>query len=158
MVQRPPAHIREGRHLKQIALHVPAHLVEGYHVVERVVERAQIGVHLGLHVSGQKAETLARLDGRACQHDLPNGTRFECRDGHGDGKIGLSGPGRPDTEHQVVLLDRPDVVGLTAGPRPDRTSRCEHINPNLADGAFGALRLGDGALDVGGREFPGGPD
>ncbi len=37
------------------------------HVVERVVERAEIGIDLLLHVAGQEAEPLAGLDRRARQ-------------------------------------------------------------------------------------------
>ncbi len=44
-------------------------LVAGQHVVQRVVERAQIGIDLFLQVAGQEAQPLARLDRRARQDD-----------------------------------------------------------------------------------------
>ena len=42
----------------------------GQHVVERVVERAKIGIDLLLHVAGQEAEPLAGLD-RGARQDQP---------------------------------------------------------------------------------------
>ena len=39
------------------------------HVVERVVERAQIGIDLFLQGAGQKAEALAGFDGGAGEND-----------------------------------------------------------------------------------------
>ncbi len=75
-------------------------LVAGHHVVERVVERAEIGIDLLLHVAGQEAEALAGLDGRARQDDAVDRAALEQRRGMGDGQIGLAGAGRADAEHQ----------------------------------------------------------
>ena len=62
VVQRAAAHEGERRHLDHAALDQALRLVEVHHVVERVVERAQVGVHLLGEVAGQEAELLARLD------------------------------------------------------------------------------------------------
>src|SRR5262245_18509501 len=46
VVERAAAHERERRHLDGAALHEPARAIEVDHVVERIVERAEVGVHL----------------------------------------------------------------------------------------------------------------
>ncbi len=50
-------------------------------VVERVVERAQVGIDLLLQVAGQEAELLARLDGGAREDDARD--RLREQSGHG---------------------------------------------------------------------------
>ena len=63
VVERAPAHEGERRDLDVPARDEALRLVEVHHVVERVVERAQVRVHLLGEVAGQEAELLARLDG-----------------------------------------------------------------------------------------------
>ena len=65
VVERAAAHVRERRDLDRAALHQPRDDLGLEHVVERVVERAQVRVDLREHVAGQEAEPLARLDRRA---------------------------------------------------------------------------------------------
>src|ERR671925_46374 len=65
IVQRPPAHKGQRRDLNGAALEVRVDALRIQHVVERVEERAQVGVHLRLDVTGQEAEPLAGLDGGA---------------------------------------------------------------------------------------------
>ena len=60
IVQGAAPHEREGRDLDHPALDQLLRLFQVHHVVERVVERAQIGVDLRLQVAGQKAEAFAR--------------------------------------------------------------------------------------------------
>ena len=67
--QRAPAHEGERRDLDDAGLEVALDLVGRQHVVERVVERAQIGIDLLAHVAGQEAEPLAGLDRRPRQDD-----------------------------------------------------------------------------------------
>ena len=84
-------------------------LVGRHHVVERVVERAEIGIDLLAHVAGQEAEPLAGLDRRARQDQAVDGAALEHRGGVGDGEIGLAGAGRADAEDQLGAIEGADV-------------------------------------------------
>ena len=64
VVERPAAHERQRRDLDRPALDQPLDALELEHVVQRVVERAQVGIDLGRDVAGEEAELLARLDRR----------------------------------------------------------------------------------------------
>src|SRR3546814_19850787 len=60
------AHEGEGRNLDLSAGDAALHLLGRQGVIERVIERAEIGIDLVLHVAGKKTETLACLEiGRA---------------------------------------------------------------------------------------------
>ena len=69
VVEGAAAHEGERRHLDHAALEVAVDPVGVEHVVERVEERPQVGVDLGLDVAGQEAEPLAGLDRRAGEDD-----------------------------------------------------------------------------------------
>jgi hypothetical protein len=75
-------------------------------VVQRVVERPQVRRQLLVHVARQVAEVLARLDGRARQHDPRDAAVVQRLDRGGDGEIGLAGPCRAHRDRQAVRLDR----------------------------------------------------
>ena len=62
VVERAAAHERQRRDLDRAPLEQALRALGLDHVVERVVERAQVGVDLGHEVAGQEAEPLARLD------------------------------------------------------------------------------------------------
>ena len=62
VVEGAAAHEGERRDLDHAALEVAVDPVGVEHVVERVEERPQVGVDLGLDVAGQEAEPLAGLD------------------------------------------------------------------------------------------------
>ena len=80
------------------------------HVVERVVERPQVRVHLLLQVAGQEAELLARFDRRPRQDDAAHLLGEQERDRLRHRQVGLAGAGRADAEHDVVLLDRVEIA------------------------------------------------
>ena len=84
-------------------------LLGRHHVVERVVERPQIGIDLLLHVAGQEAEPLAGLDRRARQDDALDHAALEQHRRMGDGQIGLAGAGRADAEDQLGALQRAHI-------------------------------------------------
>ena len=94
------------------ALH---HLVARQHVVERVVERPQIGIDLLLQVAGQEAEPLAGFDRGARQDDALDLAAHQHIDRGGDGEIGLAGAGRAEAEHQIVVAQRADDSRPDAG-------------------------------------------
>ena len=75
-----------------------------HEVVERVVERAQVGIDLLPHVAGQEAEPLARLDRRPRQDQPLDLALLEQRHGVADREIGLAGAGGAHGEDQLVLL------------------------------------------------------
>ena len=82
------------------------------HVVERVVERAQIGIDLLAHVAGQEAQPLARFHGGPRQHDAVDEPALEALGGKGDGEVGLAGAGRADAEHEIDSFQGLDVGAL----------------------------------------------
>ena len=122
MGQRAAAHEGQRRDLDLAVGHAADHLVGRHHVVQRVVERAQIGIDLLLHVAGQEAEPLAGLDRRAGQHDAVDLAGLQHRDRLGDREIGLAGAGRADAEHHLVRGQRLHVGGLAGAARPDRAA------------------------------------
>jgi len=70
VVERAAAHEGDRRDLDLAAGDAPLDLLGREHVVERVVERAEIGIDLLLHVAGKKAQSLAGLD-RGPREDQP---------------------------------------------------------------------------------------
>ena len=117
--QRAAAHEGERRDLDDAGLEIALDLLRRQHVVERVVERTQIGIDLLAHVAGQEAEPLAGLDGGARQDDALDEAALQAMGGVGDGEIGLAGAGRADAEHEIGLLERPDVGALHRRARLD---------------------------------------
>src|SRR5437899_3105854 len=115
VVQRASAHIGEGRDLDGASLHVFLDLLSREHVVERVVERAEIGRDFFVKVAGQKTERFAGLDGRAGQNDPRSLFVLERLRGHGHREVGLAGAGRADAERHIVLADCLEVFLLTDG-------------------------------------------
>ncbi len=69
VVEGAAAHESDGRDFDDVALQQFLHALVVEHVVERVVERAQIGVDFFLQRAGQEAEALAGFDGGAREDD-----------------------------------------------------------------------------------------
>ena len=88
-------------------------------VVEGVVERAEVGVHLLGEVARQEAELLARLDRGAAEDDPLDLLLEERGGGHRHGEVGLPRAGRADREDDVVLADRLQVLLLPHVARRD---------------------------------------
>ena len=91
------------------------HLVQPHQVVERVVQRAQVGIDFLRQVAGQEAEALARLHRRAHQHQALHRLALQRVHRAGHGEIGLAGSGGADAEGDVVLLDGLQVIVLARG-------------------------------------------
>ena len=87
------------------------------HVVESVVERAEIGIDLFLQGAGQEAELFAGFDRRARENDARHFLAHQRGNAHGDGEIGLAGAGGSDAEDQIVALDGFEVAALVDGLR-----------------------------------------
>ena len=131
VVERAAAHEGQRRHLDRLALEQALRALGLDHVVERVVERAQVGVDLGHQVAGQEAEPLAGLDRRAGEDDALDLLGLQRLHGHGHGQPALAGAGRAEAEGDDVLADGVDVALLAArswaapcGPRADRRTSC----------------------------------
>ena len=93
------------------------------HVVEGVVERAQVGVDLGHQVAGQEAEPFAGLDRGPGQDDAVDLLGLQGLHGERHRQIGLAGAGGADPEGDDVGGDGVDVALLPAGLRADRAAR-----------------------------------
>ena len=112
--KRPPAHEGERRDFDHAGLHAALDHPPVHEIVERVIDRAQVGIDLVAHVAGQKAEPLAGFDRRTRQHQPLDQTLFEQRDRMADREPGLAGAGRAFGEDQLVLAQgAPD-----SGPAP----------------------------------------
>lgn len=116
VVQRAAAHVGERRDFDHLALEHLRGLVEAEQIVERVVERAQVRIDLLREIAGQKAEPLARFDGRARQHDALDLIALQRIHGAGDGEIRLARAGRPDAERHVVRDDLLQILALHRRP------------------------------------------
>ncbi len=117
--QRASAHEGERRDLNDARFKIALDLLGRQHVVEGVVERAQIGIDLLAHVAGQEAETLAGFDGRTRKDDALDHTALETMSGLGDGDVGLAGAGRADSEDEIGLIQRTNVGALHRRARLD---------------------------------------
>ena len=117
VIQGATAHKGQRRNLNDILLQHLVHLVRLQQIIEGVVERAQIGVHLLLQAAGQKAQLLAGLHRRTHQDDAAHLLGIHRGHRHGDGQVGLAGAGRTHAEGHVVLLDGLDVFALVDGAR-----------------------------------------
>ncbi len=112
MVERAPAHEGQGCDLDLLTLKGFLHLVVAHQVVERVVQWAQVGVHLLRQVAGEKAQAFAGLHRRAGEHDALHRAALERIHRTGHGEIRLAGAGRADAEGDVVCGHVFQVAGL----------------------------------------------
>ena len=119
MGQGAAAHEGERGDLDLPGAHAAGDLVAGHHVVQRVVERAQVGIDLFLEVAGQEAEAFAGFDGGAGEHDAVHLAGGEHGHGLGDGEVGLAGAGGAEGEDHFVAGQQVHVGGLARGARAD---------------------------------------
>ena len=127
-------------------------LLEGHHVGERVVERAQVRVDLLRHRSRQEAELLAGLDRRTRQDDARDLVAIQRRDRDRHGEVGLAGAGGPEREHQVTGPHQLDVAPLRqvlGRDAPAGSDGREHVLVDLVEIDVGLLGHGaDGLVHV----------
>ncbi len=92
-------------------------------------------------VAGEKAQPLARLDGRSHQHDAPHLVGLQGFDCTGHSQVGLSRPGGSDPECQIACANVGKIVPLmrTAGPNaaPGYAHRVFAFLSSLGEGVPG---------------------
>ena len=129
------------------------------HVVQRVVERAQVGVDLLAERAGQEAEPLPRLDGRAAQDDPVDLLGLQRLHGLRHREVGLAGAGGADAEGDRAGVDRLDVALLVERLRADRAAavgqdvEAQHVGRALL--RLGAQHLDDPLDGLAGHALPG---
>ena len=122
------------------------------HVVKRIVERAQIGIDLLLHVAWKETEALAGFHGGARQDDAIDLAGGERGGGGGDGEIGLAGSGGARAQDELVTTQ-----GLHVGPLHGRARRHDlALGPDgglVARCTLGGLDHANSAIDVAGADI-----
>ena len=98
-------HKCQRSYLYDIRLHILFEFGRGYHILQGIIKRLQIGVYLLLHVTGQETELLAGLHRRTAQDNALGLLVFERAHGQGNGHIGLSRTGRTQRKNEVVVAD-----------------------------------------------------
>ncbi len=69
VVERPAPHEGQGSHFDHILFDEPGGPFKVHHVMEGVVERAEVGVHLLGNIARQKTQLFTRFDGGPGQDD-----------------------------------------------------------------------------------------
>jgi hypothetical protein len=114
-VESTTAHVSEGGDFEDSLVH---HLLDFFdieHIVEGVVEGAEVRENLFLKVSREEAEGFACFDGGAGKDDTANFIGFEVGDGKGHGEVGFAGARWADAEGEIVVANGVDVGFLKEG-------------------------------------------
>ena len=137
VVKGTAPHECQGCYLDYTALQVRLELRRIDHLVERVVERPEVGIYLGHHVAWQVPERLAGLDSRPGQYDPGHLAPVQSLDGQGHGQVRLACARRPDTEDNLMLADGIGISLLVAGlgRDPAPAVREDHIPQHLPPAA-----------------------
>ena len=123
--------------------HEPLCSLRFHHVIERVIEWAQVRIDLLNHVPGQVAQLFSSLNGRSTKYNPLYILADKSRYSHGHRQIGLPRPRGPDAKNHIVGPDRLDVATLVGRPwknRPLATSGVDDVGkgPTERDIGFSA--------------------
>ena len=143
LVERAPAHVGKRGDLDDVPVESALDLLGLEHVVEGVVEGAQVGKDLLLQLPRQESERLARLDRGTGEDDAADLLRLEGGDRLGDGEVGLAGTGGSDAEGDIVGVDGPHVIALGFRLGKDRRLARGALDPlvvEFLDGGFDLSR------------------
>ena len=154
MGEGAPAHEGERGDLDLAAGQASRHLLGRHHVVERVIERAEIGIDLLLEIAGQEAEPLAGLDGGAREHDAVDTAGLQHRHRLRHREIGFAGAGWADREHRFRAGEEFDIAQLPGAQRRDGAAAGadrRQIGERQAGGGLGRGEA-DGGVDLRGAE------
>ena len=155
-VEGAAAHVGEGGDFDGAALGQFGEFVGGEHVVEGVVEGAEVGEDFLLEVAREEAQRFAGLHGGAGQDDAGDLVLEEGADGHGHRHPGLAGAGGAEAEGDVVGADGFEQAGLAegagkyggaAGADIDAQANQAVELGGAADGVEGDDALGQGAVE-----------
>ncbi len=97
-----------------------ADLLAGQKIIQRVIKRLHVGIDLVLHVAGQIAQLLARLNGRARQDDLVHMPADQHVHADSHRQIGLARTRRADAKGQFIVEQRLHISLLRVGARLDQ--------------------------------------
>src|SRR5215218_9931308 len=97
------------------------------HLVEGVVQGAEIGVDLRHNVTGQEPERLSSLDCRPREYDPGHLAPVEGLDRKRDGEVGLARPRWPDPEDYLMLAYGVGIGFLVAVFGATLRPRCVRI-------------------------------
>ena len=114
-VKRAAAHIGQWGNFYQAFFQQFGYAVETHQIVQRVIQRAQVGINFLRQVAGQEAQFFACLDCRAHQHDAFDLVFFHRIDCGGHRQIGFTRTCRAQPEHDVVVQQGADVAVLARG-------------------------------------------
>jgi hypothetical protein len=106
------------------------------------------GIDLGLHVAGQKAQVLARLDCRPREHDATDTLSRERVDGGRHGEIGLARSRRTDAHDDVVVLHLAQILGLPGRLGLDDRSNAGQRDPLSRDAVARAVLVAIGLAAI----------
>ena len=176
VVERAPAHKGQWRNFELVALECFLHLVKPHQLIQGVVQRAQVGVHLLHHIARQKTQALAGFHRRARQHDALHIAALQRIHRTGHRQPGFTGACRADTQGDVVASNGLQICALIGTARAQiaaaggelrivvwqrgiavaRQHQLHHGGCNRPCGLFvqrlqhlhGALRLGLGAIHL----------
>ena len=151
VVERAAAHERQRRDLDRAALEQALRALGLDHVVERVVERAQVRVDLGHEVAGQEAEPLAGLDRGPGEDDAVDLLGLQRLHRHRHRELALAGAGRADAEGDDVVARwrRRSASGRSSSGRTVRPcGRAQHLGGEHLGRALVGLHHVDGAADT----------
>ena len=122
--QGPAAHKGQWCHFDFAGFKTAVDLFGRQHVVESVIERAQIGVDLVAHIARQKPQTFPGFNRRARQYNPVHPAGGKHRHRHSNREIGLSGSRRSQSECQLTIHQGAHVPLLPGRSRRDMTFRC----------------------------------
>ena len=145
--QGAPAHEGQRRHFDVARFHPLDHLIAGHHVVQGVVQRAQIGIDLFFHVARQKAQLFAGFNRRSGQNDAIHVPVQKALDRFGHRQIGFPRARRAEPEHQFAFVDGLEVRRLVGRSGRDHAlfgaNRHIHVGDIAARTAHHAQGGGD---------------
>ena len=118
--QRAAAHVGEGGNLDDAFFGQAANILGVEHIVERVVERAEIGEDFFAEIAGEETEGLAGFDGGTGENDALDFVFEERGDGGGHREVGLTGAGGADAKDDRVGEHRLKVKFLAERFRHNR--------------------------------------
>ena len=141
IVERAAAHISKRCNLDRTLLGILGVTLRPHDLIERIVQRTKIWIHLALQVTWKETQFLSGFYGRPGHDDPGHFLIPESSDCHRHGKIRLARSGRADSECDHVVSDGIYIFLLTVGLGADRLPA-----DRVADDV--AIDLGDAAVMV----------